>query len=254
MTNYDKELQKIQSAAYHFAPQGSIVAGGALTSVFTNKEIADVDLYFKSKRDFILGVGYAYENGMWCVAATNRAVTFVQGDSIVQLMHFDFFPEANDIFSCFDFTVNMAAYDNDKKEFIFHDDFLKHCSQRFLRFHNGTRYPYGSLMRVLKYQQKGYTIGKSDLLRIGLMCSQVEINSWEELADAVGGQYGEKVKLNTDKPYSLEAALEEFSGDEFHVKAQGEEFPGNAYDLLEKIGIKAEEFVNEEDVEYLKGW
>ncbi|MFC6414241.1 hypothetical protein [Massilia varians] len=234
---HPKELSKITNAAENFLPAGAFIAGGALTSAFTNTEIKDVDLYFKTKAAFIEAIEQAYDEGLWCLAATDRAVTFANGESIVQLMHFDYFPTADAVFDAFDFTVCMAAYDIDEKTFVFHDDFLKHAAQRFLRFHSGTRYPFGSLLRVLKYQQRGYTIGKGDLLRIALCCHQVDLNSWDDLARAIGGQYGEKVKIDADQPFSIEAALAMFDDAEIMVAAESEEMPGNAEDLLATIGV-----------------
>lgn len=238
MSQYSKELDQIKIAANYFLPEGAFVAGGALTSVFTNHAISDVDIYFKTKEDFIRAVEQAYDEGMWCVAATDRAVTFVYRTSVVQLMHFDFFPTAEAIFDAFDYTVNMAAYDIDQDKFTFSEDFFKHASQRFLRFHSGTRYPYGSLMRVLKYQDRGYKIGKSDLLRIGLACQKVELNTWDDLAAAIGGQYGEKAKIDAgDKPFTIDNAMDMF--EDIDIKTiEKEVVPGNAYDLLLKIGIE----------------
>lgn len=234
---HHKELRKITAAANGFMPAGAFVAGGALTSSFTGFEIKDVDLYFKSKEAFVAAIEEAYDTGLWCLAATDRAVTFAYGDAIVQLMHFDFFPSAEAIFDAFDFTVCMAAYDIDSKRFVFHEDFMKHAAQRFLRFHNGTRYPFGSLLRVLKYQQRGYTIGKGDLLRISLCCHRIPLNSWEDLASAVGGQYGEKLKLDEGKPFSIGAALDVFSDSDITIPDAGEYMPGSAEELLEKIGM-----------------
>lgn len=239
---HQKELQSIKQAANHFLPAGAFIAGGALTSAFTNQPINDVDIYFKTEADFVEAVQQAYDESMWCVAATDRAVTFVYRDSVVQLMHFDYFADANAIFDAFDYTVSMAAFDIDANEFVFHEDFMKHAAQRYLKFHSGTRYPYGSLMRVLKYQQRGYTIGKSDLLRIGLSCTKVPLNSWDDLAAAIGGQYGEKALIDTETPFSIDAAIELYKqNDDIVVQKQSEEMPGNAYELLIKIGFTEEE-------------
>lgn len=251
---HEKELNQIKQAAAQFLPKGAFIAGGALTSVFTGQSINDVDIYFKSKKDFIEAVGQAYDENMWCVAASDRAITFVNRDSVVQLMHFDFFESAEEIFDAFDFTVSMGAYDIDKDKFVFHEDFLKHASQRYLKFHSGTRYPYGSLLRVLKYQQRGYTIGKGDLLRIGLSLQKVELNSWDDLAKAIGGQYGDQALIETDKEYSLDAALDLYKDTEIQVGAKSQIFPNNAYDLLVKVGIEvtlADGF-EEEDIKWLK--
>ena len=186
MSNYKSEARKITEHCYPIA--GAFAAGGAVTSVFTNKDINDVDVYFKSREAFEYAVADAYENGMWCVSATKRAVTFSQnGGTPVQFMHFDFFPTAQDIFDAFDFTVVMGALDFDTDEFVFHQDFLKHNSQRFLRFHPGTRFPLASATRVLKYQDRGYTIGKGDMLKIALASRKVKIDTWEDLKDQSGG-------------------------------------------------------------------
>ncbi len=254
MTQHEKELQQIKVSAAHFFPKGGIIAGGAITSVFTNQPISDVDIYFKSKQDFILAVGQAYDENLWCVAASDRAVTFTHNSGVVQLMHFDFFEDANAVFDAFDFSVCMGAYDIDKEDWVFQDNFFKHAAQRYLDFHAGTRYPYNSLLRVLKYQDKGYRINRESLLRIGLCLQRVEINSWEDLADAIGGQYGERAKIETDKPYTLDAALELFNGSEFKTFEQkvSEEMPGSAYKLLEKVGVDVSH-MEAEDIKWLKG-
>jgi hypothetical protein len=241
-----KELQQIKQAAHHFMPKGAFIAGGALTSAFTGQSINDVDFYFKSKEDFINAVADAYDESLWCVAASDRAITFAHRDSVVQLMHFDFFPTAEAVFDAFDYTAVMGAYDTDQKDFVFHEDFFKHNSQRFLRFHSGTRYPYGSLMRVLKYQDRGYKIGKSDLLRIGLACQKVELNSWDDLAKAIGGQYGEKAAIETDKEFTIDNALDLFKDTEITTPDAAKIMPDNAYDLLKSVGIDHEEWKDEE--------
>lgn len=246
MTNYTAEAAKIKQACYPIP--GAFAAGGAVTSVFTGKPINDVDVYFKSREAFEYAVASAYENGNWCVSSSKRAVTFVDGDNIIQFMHFDFFPTAQAIFDAFDFTVVMGALDFDTGEFAFHDDFLKHNSQRFLRFHPGTRYPLASATRVLKYQDRGYTIGKGDILKIALASRKVKIDTWEELKDQIGGAYGEKVVLaGEDKEFSLNAAIEALTvtedGKDAFIANDNDAQPSSALDLQRKLAtMKGEEF------------
>lgn len=237
MTAHAPELKKLLAAAVNFTPRNSFIAGGALTSVFTGQPINDVDIYFKTKEAFIDAVRSAYGSGLWCVAASDRAVTFAQGDDIVQLMLFDFFEDANEIFDAFDFTACMAAYDVDAESFVFHRDFFKHNAQRHLSFHSGTRYPFGSLLRTIKYRERGYKLGRGDLLRIALCCHGVKLESWDDLAAAVGGQYGERVQLETDKPFSVAAAIDLLSSSDFTVPATPEEMPGSADELLVRVGV-----------------
>lgn len=257
MTQHAKELQQIKTAAGYTWPKGAFVAGGAITSVFTGQPINDVDFYFKTKEDFINAVGAAYEDSLWCLAASDRAITFGQRDgAVIQFMLFDFFPEAKDIFDAFDFTVCMGAYDIDKEEFVFQEDFFKHAAQRHMSFHAGTRYPFGSLLRVLKYQDRGYKINRADMLRIGLAMQKIEIESWDDLAAAIGGQYGERALVDTNEEFSLDAAIALYANkpDVITSSYTREDMPSNAYDVLKKVGIVAEHLMKEDDVEWLKGW
>lgn len=229
------EITKLIQAAAYFQPKGGMIAGGALTSVFTGQPINDVDMYFKSRAAFEDAVRCAYDDGLWCVSATGRAVTFVNGCSIIQLMHFDWFEDASAVFDCFDFTCCMGAYDLDAKELVFHEQFLKHASQRHLSFHGGTRFPFASLLRVLKYQQRGYTIGKGDLLRIALACHRTPLTSWDDLAGHIGGQYGERVKLDGEGEFSVDAAMSVIAEGDFITPSAGESMPGSADELLASV-------------------
>lgn len=233
MSKYASEKKTLLADVTKF--RGAILAGGALTSVFTRQKINDFDLYFKSKEAFEAALETAYDDGMWCVDVSKRSVTFASGNTVHQFMHFDFFPTAEDIFSCFDFTCCMAAFDFDEDKFILHDDFLTHCSQRFLRFNPGTRYPLASAVRVLKYQDRGYTIGKGDMTRIAMACRGVKIESWEDLKDQIGGAYGEKIAINADGEFSTEAAIAALDPEILWTEKAAEDQPGYADELIQKI-------------------
>ncbi|MFU0504148.1 hypothetical protein [Pseudaminobacter sp. NGMCC 1.201702] len=265
---YEAERKQILGAT-PLRFDNAFVAGGAVTSVFTGADINDVDVYFKSRRAFETGVYQAYEDGLWCVAASKRAVTFAQNGDVVQLMHFDYFPTAECIFKAFDFTICMGALDLDagpkskwegiklvttgeehpESGFVFHPDFMKHNSQRFLKFNPGTRYPLASATRVLKYQQRGYTIGKGDMMKIALAVRGVRIESWDDLKDQIGGAYGDKVVFEKeDTPFSLEAAIEaltvEGAESELWSQPANDNMPGNAEALLRHLAdLNGVEFV-----------
>jgi len=241
MTKYANETKTLLAGAERF--DRAFIAGGALTSVFTRQPINDYDYYFKSEDAFRLAVEQAYDDGLWCVDVSKRAVTFARGNEVYQFMHFGFFPTAQNIFAAFDFTACMAAYDFDAKELVLHDEFLTHCSQRFLRFNPGTRYPLASAVRVLKYQDRGYSIGKGDVTRIALACRKVEINTWDDLKDQIGGAYGDKVVLNAQGEFSLDAAIAALDPDAIWTTRESQEQPGNADDLLRKVAeLKGETY------------
>jgi len=238
MTNYSAEIAKLKATCWPI--KNAYMAGGAITSVFTNATINDADIYFKTETAFHEAIADAYDEGLWCVDVSKRSVTFSdRGAAVRQYMHFDFFPTADDIFKAFDFTVCMGALDYDADELVLHPDFLKHNSQRFLRFNPGTNFPLASATRVLKYQSRGYTIGKGDILKIALACRGVKIDSWEDLKDQIGGAYGYKVELAGEgQEFSLSAAIDSLSvaedGTELWSRPANDNQPGDADRCLGK--------------------
>lgn len=104
----------------------------------------------------------------------------------------------------------MGAFDFSTEQFILHSDFLKDNCYRTLRFNSNTVYPIISLLRVQKYEEKGYNISKSEFLRILLTCVKLNITSYKELCEQIGGMYGinyDKI-FNDDQDFSLESAIE----------------------------------------------
>lgn len=192
--------------------KGCFVAGGALTSIYTNKPINDYDIYPKSKKDMLNACQWAFDNKYWVAYISDRALTFVKGeDDVLQIMTFSTYKKANDIFKDFDFTINMAALDLDSGKEYFHKNFLKHNAQRFLKFNPKAKFPYASAMRVNKYQERGYTIGNAEYFKILLACQKVNISSWEELKNQIGGVYGDLIEIPEDGKFTMKKAISAMS-------------------------------------------
>lgn len=188
------------------------VAGGTITSLFTNRDINDIDIYFRDEQSAIDFLYEVWKEGQWVTALTKKAIMLKYGELDIQLIFFKYFNSAEEIFDTFDFTINMGAYDFKLDQFVLHDDFLKHNSQRILRFNSKTAFPIVSLLRVQKYQDRGYSISKSEFIRMILSSMNMKIESYEELKDQMGGMYG----VNYDKlfeelkdgEFSLEKAID----------------------------------------------
>lgn len=195
MNEYIFEKKKLQSylgeTLYNaLKSYNVIIAGGTITSLFTNKEINDIDIYFRSKLDlsnFLL----EEMNGKWVIAKTDKAFLFKYNKIKVQAIYFKYFDNVDEIFNTFDFTVCMGAYDFTVEDFILHKDFLKHNSQRILKFNQNTAYPIVSALRVDKYKKKGYYISKAEFIRIMLTILQFNITDYKTLKEQMGGMYGE---------------------------------------------------------------
>ncbi len=179
-----------------FKACNAMIAGGTIASLFTNKEINDIDVYFRNENDL---AGFITEicESEWIVSSTSKATLFyykVQDEKEplpVQLIHFSYFNSPKEVFDSFDFTVCMGAFDFQTEEFVLHSDFLKHNAQKILKFNQHTSFPLISMIRTNKYQDKGYSISKPEIFKILLASMNLEINNYEELEDQLAGMYGE---------------------------------------------------------------
>lgn len=204
-----------------------IIAGGTITSLFTNSDINDIDIYFRSKSDlsnFLL----EEMNGKWVIAKTDKAFLFKYEEIKVQAIYFKCFENADEIFNTFDFTVCMGAYDFAIEDFVFHKDFFKHNSQRILKFNQNTAYPIVSALRVDKYKKKGYSISKPEFIRIMLTILQFNISDYKTLKEQMGGMYGENydalLEPNDNEEFNLATIIDKMKDisvdDKYFAKSQ----------------------------------
>jgi hypothetical protein len=235
----------------------AIIAGGMITSLFCNREINDIDVYFRNEDSIIDFLCEVWEDQKWVAIQTKKATLLVYDDIKLQLIHFNYFETPQDIFKTFDFTVCMGAFDFKTEEFVLHDDFLKHNSQRILKFNSSTTFPIVSLLRVQKYQEKGYTISKPEFLRIVLSCMNLNIDSFDELKDQLGGMYGvnydKLFEEFEDEEFDLQTAIDKITdlsfNDEYFEKPSPIEF-GDLDDLIENISTKPVRYFKHKDQVY----
>ena len=211
-------MNRLSKNPLPFDLKGCYLAGGAILSTVTKKEISDYDIYPKSKKDMI-DIFYQLEDGdCFIVNFSDRAVTWkcnsVTNDkgerAIIQVMTFDEFTSPSMIFDYFDFTVCMGAFDVDTKEYHFHSDFWPSVSSRTLYFNPKTKFPLNSAIRVGKYTAKGYFLPKTESIKMSLaVINNGMPSSWEQLEAAIGGTYGKSIKINSEgKEFSYENVLE----------------------------------------------
>ena len=230
------------------------IAGGAITSLFSGKEINDIDVYFKDYDSLILVLknlfNYSgledreyFDLSSFSLIYTNhtkKSILFTKDGLNLQLIYFKFFNEAKDIFNTFDFTINMGAYDCAKEEFTFHDDFFKDVAQRRLNVNPDTSFPIISLLRIDKYKQRGYQISRKDFINLCLAVNRLEINTWENLADAIGGMYGYAYTdlFDTKKEFSIDEAINQLL--KLEVALEDKAFTPTSidyYGLIDQVNI-----------------
>lgn len=240
-----------------FKETSAVIAGGSITSLFCNRDIADIDVYVRSEEALVEIISSLYEDRCYIVSHTGKATLFkCDGEKLIQVIHIKCFNSVQEIFDSFDFTACMGAYDFTKETFVFNENFLKHNSQRILEFNPRTSFPLMSLLRVQKYEQKGYKISKPEFLKIMLTCMSQEINSYAELKEQLGGLYGLNLdKLFDDtKEFSLASAVEQLSNLYLHedyfrqpVEVQFESLD----DLLDSISKAPRKYFELNDKIYL---
>jgi len=236
-----KELKKhIPQNTWDFlTAHKCMLVGGALTSILTKKDINDFDIYFKDRDSFVLslmdirGIKDKLDLGEYSedldinlqyldsyefhyLCHTEKSATFrhKHTKAVYQLIHQNFYNSVEEVFNDFDFTINMVGYDFELDEVVVHPEAMLHLSQRILATNSGTKYPLISVLRVNKYQDRGYTISKKEMVKLLLAVSKLEFNSYDDVGKHVGGLYGTlnvaKV-FDTTKEFSIDEVIEQLS-------------------------------------------
>lgn len=193
---------------------GMYIAGGALCNIATGRhdQIADWDLFFPSKESCIKAIRYMKEENPHVAFVSDKSITYkLKSDETIQFVYNQFYPKASDIFSSFDFTCVMAAYDCRDEKIYTHENFWMHNAQRFLSFNKGTSFPIISLLRYEKYRLRGYKISRNEMLKLSLAIASLNISSWEEAKKHIGNTYGFDLadfKDCENTPFSIEALIE----------------------------------------------
>jgi hypothetical protein len=183
------------------------LAGGAVLSHVTKKEISDYDVYPKSREAAIDIVGYLLEDeSCFVVNLTDRALTLKcngilndKGErAIVQVMLYDTFETAEKIFQNFDFSITMGALCLRTGEEFYGEDFWRDIASHTLRVNVGTKYPLNTLIRVGKCREKGYFLAQGELLKIAMAVTKCGLpTTWGALEDAIGGTYGRSIAIDS---------------------------------------------------------
>lgn len=197
-----------------------ILAGGAITSIFSGAEINDFDIYLTDKEGLsrlitqVFGVSeedHISQFDLIAKFATNRSMLCIDkySKNKLQFIHYKIFKDSQDIFNSFDFEHVMGAFDFATEEFVFHDNFFKSLAQRNIVFNPNTDFPVVSLIRVQKYKDRSFKISKAQMLRVAFTIASREYDSWEKVKSECAGMYGIAPDdlFDETKPFSLEEVV-----------------------------------------------
>lgn len=157
------------------------IGGGYLRCVVSGDPVNDIDVFVRSKADAeLLSLKLAHDKKD--VIRTDNAYT-VKGKKVIQVIHRWVFDKPEDVSNSFDFTVCCAVIFYDEKWGSFCDDrFYIDIASKRLVYRSPVRNEDagGSLLRVLKYYQKGYRIPLDSL---GAVVSRMMMGVSQETVD-----------------------------------------------------------------------
>lgn len=142
-------------------PNQLIVAGGFIRSCIANEKVSDVDM-FSANKDIAELCARKLAGDEHRLISTDNAFTVLKKPFPVQFIHRWTYERPEDVVPSFDFTIARAAFWYDGK------DWKSLCEERFYADLAAKRLVYcspdrneeagGSLLRVLKFYQRGYRI------------------------------------------------------------------------------------------------
>lgn len=145
-------------------PNALFAAGGFIRSCITNEHVSDIDLFTPSKeqaRDLAQELASASTSGK--IHETDNAFTVKGFRTPIQFIHRWVFTKPEDALESFDFTIAMAAFWYDKTlgwQSCCGDRFYQDLAAKRLIYRSPIRNEDagGSMLRVLKFYQRGYRI------------------------------------------------------------------------------------------------
>ena len=182
------------------------IAGGAITSMFSRSIINDVDIFhktvqhydsstqcakkvmsgerkqgtegssFETKNDLTFNssiVDDGYGETYSFIHSDNKSPDMMSWTGGMQMSVQFVKPEiikgdVKDVLMSFDFSVCMGAYDFSEDVWVFHPSFFADLATKRLRYYPNTLNPINSLLRVAKYQRKGFNISSIQMMKLVL--------------------------------------------------------------------------------------
>lgn len=142
-------------------PGSAFVAGGFLRSTIANEPVNDIDVFAATPE---LAKAYAQEMAKsWKIIETCNTYTIPQVRPPIQVIHRWTYTVLEDLLNSFDFTIASAAMFHDGKSWrgVCHPKFYEDLAAKRLVYMSPQQRNEdagGSLLRVLKFYQRGYRI------------------------------------------------------------------------------------------------
>lgn len=141
------------------------IAGGCFKNLFNKEKVKDIDIFFRSKEDFINAVMYYEKNEDFIEDYKNSKVeSFKHKNSGIRIeLIKSVFGTPKKIINDFDFTITKFAYYKKYKpekdieyKIIHHKDFFEHLFMKRLVFSDKLKFTISTYERMIRYIGYGY--------------------------------------------------------------------------------------------------
>jgi hypothetical protein len=169
-----------------------MLCGGAINSVFTNREVNDLDFYMEDNSHQVNITKMFQSYGFEPAVTTLNAITFKRKSEksskvwTIQLIT-RFVGKPQEIFDWFDFTITHGCYQFSEGRFVLGNRFLPDLSKRKLVYSGSSQYPICAMYRTKKYVDRGYTLSGATIMHICLAIVQLKITNYKELKEQLMG-------------------------------------------------------------------
>jgi len=209
-----------------FVKNKMILAGGSIVRMLFNESPSDLDMYFKDEsyvEMFLNDIAdYNEKNNIYnfsLICKTSNSYTYNFHGMKFQFIILPTMIHKNtlDLLNSFDFSVCSVGFDFEFDDFIYTEQFMKDINLKNITFNVNSLSPICSLMRLEKYQGRGFKIDNFELLKLSLSIQKLKFDTYKDVAVAFTGvstgYYKDFVVLLTseeykDMPYDLNEMLE----------------------------------------------
>lgn len=177
---------------YNFLKDNKIIlAGGSILNMLNKTKHNDYDLYikgelsiedlkkeikkFNNKKDNCNKFKLQHES--------TNSISYLFGSEIFQFIKLKHLMNIsiNELFESIDFSICMCAYDFEEDEFNFSEMFIKSYETKEVVFNVNTIFPISSLLRIAKYENKGYFFSTQEILKISFAINKLNIKTYGDV-------------------------------------------------------------------------
>ena len=180
-----KTLQKVV-AALPFT-NGTTIAGGSIASLLLKEPVNDWDVTFSSISDVDRAIAWSRaDKNVNVICETPNAVTIkcAEIEQPIQLIRV-VTGEPRDMIQTFDY-VHTTNFYNIKDGLVINTAAASSLLQKKLVY-VGTKYPVAALFRLRKFLSRGWTIDVSQIIKMALQVSYLDLRDPEVFAEQVRG-------------------------------------------------------------------